>query len=147
MAARVTAAVELPYPVERVFRVATRIPDLPRWLPEVEAAQLLDPALAVGSRVRLKLGSAAGGAEITGTVRELSAPTTLLIAGSGGPLEVRVRTRLEALGDSTTRITVELDLAAPPFLGFIVKEAERRIGAGLPGALERFRALMDAEPA
>lgn len=144
--ATITAAVELPYPVEDVFRVATRIPDLPRWLPEVVAAELLDPELAVGSRVRLKLGPAAGGAEITGTVKELMEPSTLVIAGSGGPLHVRVQTRLEALGDATTRITLELDLSAPPFLGFIVKEAERRIGAELPGAMERFRALMDAEP-
>ncbi|MHB8893379.1 MAG: SRPBCC family protein [Candidatus Limnocylindrales bacterium] len=144
--ATITAAVELPHPVEVVFRVATRIPDLPRWLPEVVAAELLDPELAVGSRVRLKLGPAAGGAEITGTVKELMEPSTLVIAGSGGPLQVRVQTRLEALGDATTLITLELGLSAPPFLGFIAKEAERRIAAELPGAMERFRALMDAEP-
>ena len=144
--ATITAAVELPHPVEDVFRVATRIPDLPRWLPEVVAAELLDPELAVGSRVRLKLGPATGGAEITGTVKELMEPSTLVIAGFGGPLRVRVQTRLEALGDATTRITLELDLSAPPFLGFIAKEAERRIVAELPGAMERFRALMDAEP-
>ena len=144
--ATITAAVELPHPVEDVFRVATRIPDLPRWLPEVVAAELLDPELAVGSRVRLKLGPATGGAEITGTVKELMEPSTLVIAGFGGPLRVRVQTRLEALGDATTRITLELDLSAPPFLGFIAKEAERRIVAELPGAMERLRALMDAEP-
>jgi uncharacterized protein YndB with AHSA1/START domain len=144
---RVTTTVELPYPIADVFRVATRIADLPRWLPEVVAAELLDPRLEVGSRVRLKLGPATGGAEITGTVTELLAPTVLAIAGSGGPLRVTVGTQLAALGDATTRITLELDLGASPFLGFIVKEAERRIGAELPGAMERFRALLDAEPA
>lgn len=144
--ATITAAVELAYPVRDVFRVATRIPDLPRWLPEVVAAELLDPGLAVGSRVRLRLGPATGGAEITGTVKELVEPATLVIAGSGGPLGVTVRTTLIALGDAATRITLELDLSAPPFLGFIVKEAERRIRAELPAAMERFRTLMDAEP-
>ncbi len=141
----VRTAIELPYPIEAVFRVATRIPDLPRWLPEVVAAELLDPELQVGSRVLLKLGPATGGAEITGTVTGLAAPTMLAIGGSGGPLGVKVQTRLEALGDATTRITLALDLSAPPFLGFIAKEAERRIQAELPASMERFRALMDRE--
>jgi uncharacterized protein YndB with AHSA1/START domain len=142
----ITTAVELPYPVGDVFRVATRIPDLPGWLPEVVEAELLDPGLHAGSRVRLKLGPATGGAEITGTVKELREPVSLVIAGSGGPLKVNVRVLLAALDAATTRITLELDLSAPPFLGFIVKEAERRIGTELPGAMERFRALMDEEP-
>ncbi len=142
----ITTAVELPYPAGDVFRVATRIPDLPRWLPEVVEAELLDPGLRAGSRVRLRLGPATGGAEITGTVKEFREPVSLVIAGSGGPLKVDVRVLLAALDAGTTRITLELDLSAPPFLGFIVKEAERRIGTELPGAMERFRALMDAEP-
>ncbi len=142
----ITTTVELPYPAGAVFRVATRIADLPRWLPEVVEAQLLDASLQVGSRVRLKLGPATGGAEITGTVKELVAPSTLVIGGSGGPLRVEVRVQLTTLADALTRITLELDLSAPPFLGFIVKEAERRIDAELAGAMERFRALMDAEP-
>ncbi len=141
----ITTAVELPYPIEDVFRVATRIPDLPRWLPEVAAAELLDAPLRTGSRVRLTLGPATGGAVITGTVTGLEAPSMLAIGGSGGPLQVRVRTRLEALADASTRITLELDLATPPFLGFIAKEAERRIQAELPASMQRFRALMDAD--
>jgi hypothetical protein len=32
-------------------------------------------------------------------------------------------------------------------LGFIVREAERRIGAELPIALERLRGLVEIEPA
>ncbi len=143
---RVTAAVDLPYPADLVFRVATRVPALPRWLPEVVAAELLDPALALGSRVRLTLGPGTGNAEITGVVQELRAPELLEIAGSGGPLTVAVRTRLESGGPSATRVTLELDLDTPPFLGFIAREAERRIGAELPMALERFRALLDEEP-
>ena len=141
----ITTAVELPYPIEDVFRVATRIPDLPRWLPEVVAAELLDAPLRAGSRVRLTLGPATGGAVITGTVTGLEAPSMLAIGGAGGPLQVKVRTRLEALGDTSTRITLELDLATPPFLGFIAKEAERRIQAELPASMQRFRALMDEE--
>lgn len=141
----ITTTVELPYPTETVFRVATRIGDLPRWLPEVVEAELVDPSLRVGSRVRLKLGPATGSAEITGTVKELEDPSTLVIGGSGGPLRVEVRVQLTALADTATRITLKLDLSAPPFLGFIVKEAERRIDAELPAAMERFRALMDAE--
>lgn len=142
----ITTTVELPYPAAAVFRVATRIPDLPGWLPEVVGAELLDPPLQVGSRVRLKLGPATGGAEITGTVKEFDDPSTLVIGGSGGPLRVEVRVQLTSLADASTRITLELDLAAPPFLGFIVKDAERRIDAELPEAMERFRALMDEEP-
>ena len=141
----VRTAIELPYPIEAVFRVATRIPDLPQWLPEVVAAELLDPQLRVGSRVLLRLGPATGGAEITGTVTGLAAPSMLAISGSGGPLGVKVQTRLEALGDATTRITLALDLSAPPFLGFIAKEAERRIQTELPASMERFRALMERE--
>ncbi len=144
---RVTAAVELPYPADRVFQVATRVSELPRWLPEVVAAALLDPALAVGSRVRLTMGPGTGNAEITGVVQQLRAPELLEIAGSGGPLSVAVRTRLESRGPSATSVTLEIDLDTPPFLGFIAKEAERRIGAELPASLERFRALLDEEPA
>jgi uncharacterized membrane protein len=144
---RVSAALELPYPADRVFRVATRIGDLPRWMPEVVSAELLDPALAPGSRIRLKLGPATGGAEITGTVQELRAPQLLSIAGSGGPLAVKVLVRLTAPDPAATRVTLEIELSTPPFLGFIAKEAERRIQAELPASLERFRALMEAEPA
>jgi uncharacterized protein YndB with AHSA1/START domain len=144
---RVTASIDLPYPADRVFRVATRVADLPRWLPEVVAAELLDPTLVVGSRIRLRLGPGTGNAEITGTVGALRAPELLEIAGSGGPLTVRVRTSLAPLPDGGTRVVLELDLGTPPFLGFIAKEAERRIDSEMPAAMARFRALMVAEPA
>jgi uncharacterized protein YndB with AHSA1/START domain len=144
---RVSAAIDLAYPIERVFRVATRVADLPRWLPEVVSAELLDPPLAAGSRVRLRLGPSTGNAEITGVVQQMQPPERLEIAGAGGPLTVSVRTVLEAQGPSATRASLELEIGTPPFLGFIAKEAERRIQAELPASLERFRALLDAEPA
>jgi uncharacterized protein YndB with AHSA1/START domain len=142
---RVSASLELPYPAERVFEVATRIDDLPRWLPEVTVASLLDTPLALGSRVRLKLSSAAAGAEVTGTVRQLRPPSMLVIAGAGGPLAVEVRTRLDPVGDDglSTRIALEIDLTTSPLLGFIAREAERRINAELPAALDRFRHLVE----
>jgi uncharacterized protein YndB with AHSA1/START domain len=141
-----SASVELPYPVETVYRVATRVADLPRWLPEVVAAELLDPELAVGSRVRLRLGPAAGGAVISGVVDALRPPEEVEISGSGGPIGVDVRVRLTVLTPASTRVDLRLELRTPAFLGFIAKEAERRIAAELPGSLERFRALVDAEP-
>jgi uncharacterized protein YndB with AHSA1/START domain len=144
---RVNAAIDLPYPAERVWRVATRVEDMPRWLPEVVAAELLDPRLERGARIRLRLGPATGNAEITGTVERMEPAHLLEVAGSGGPLGVGVRTLLEADGPEATRVTLELDITTPPFLGFIGKEAERRINAELPAALGRFRELMDAEPA
>lgn len=144
---RIGASLELPHPPERVFRVATRIDDLPRWLPEVAEAELLDTPLTTGSRVRLKLSSVAAGAEIVGTVRQLRAPSILAIGGSGGPLTVEVRTRLDPVGAGSTRISLEIDLSASPLLGFIAREAERRINAELPKSLERFRSLLEAEPA
>lgn len=144
---RIAAELSLPCPVDRVFRVATRIGDLPRWLPEVAAAELLDPALAVGARVRLRLSAAAAGAEVTGKVTVLDPPHRLEISGSGGPIGVEVRVRLREEGPAATRAAIEIDLKTPPFLSFITKEAERRIESGLPGALERLRGLLDAEPA
>ena len=54
-------APQFPYPAGPVFRVATRIEDLPKWLPEVVSATLLDAPLAPGSRVRLKLSAVAAG--------------------------------------------------------------------------------------
>ncbi len=97
---KVTAAIELPYAVDDVFRVATRVEDMPRWLPEVVAAELLDPALVAGARIRLRLGPGTGNAEITGTIAELRPPTLLEITGSGGPLSVKVRDHLEPQGPS-----------------------------------------------
>jgi uncharacterized protein YndB with AHSA1/START domain len=143
---RVGASLELPYPPERVFRVATRIEDLPRWLPEVTAAELLDPPLAPGSRVRLRLAGIAAGTEVTGTVKQLRPPSILVIGGSGGPLTVEVRTRLDPVGETSTRISLEIDLSTSPLIGFIAREAERRINAELPASLERFRALLESEP-
>jgi carbon monoxide dehydrogenase subunit G len=143
---RVSASLELPHPPDRVFDMATRIADLPRWLPEVSEAELLDPVLETGSRVRLKLSAAAAGVEVMGTVRQLRKPSILAIGGSGGPLTIEVRTRLQPVGDTATRISLEIVLSAPPLLGFVAREAERRINAELPAALERFRALMAAEP-
>lgn len=144
---RIASELSLPCPVERVFLVATRIADLPLWMPEVVAAELVDPVLAIGSRVRLRLSAAAAGAEVTGAVTVLDPPHRLEISGSGGPIGVEVRVRLREEGPSTTRAVIEIDLTTPPFLSFITKEAERRIEAGLPGALERLRGLLDAEPA
>jgi uncharacterized protein YndB with AHSA1/START domain len=144
---RVTAAIDLPYAAERIWRVATRVEDMPRWLPEVVEAELLDPALVAGSRIRLRLGPGTGNAEITGTVAALRRPEAFEIAGSGGPLGVKVWTRLTSTGPDATRVSLELEISTPPFLGFIAREAERRIDAELPASLERFRALMDAEPA
>ena len=144
---RVSASLQLAYPVETVFAVATRIPDLPRWLPEVVAADLLDPDLTVGSRVRLRMGSATGNAEVVGTVKQYRPPNILAIGGSAGPLSIDVRTRLEGVSASVTRIVLEIEVVAPPLLGFVAREAERRINAELAGSLERLRGLIEAETA
>ena len=144
---RVAASVELHHPIERVFRVATRIEDLPKWLPQVVKAELLDPQLAAGSRVRLRLGQDAGGMVITGTAKAYRPPELLEISGKGGPVGFDVRTTLAAAGPETTRISLELTVSTPPFLGFIGREVEQRVGSELPGSLARFRALLDAEPA
>jgi uncharacterized protein YndB with AHSA1/START domain len=144
---RVTHAIELPFSPEAIWRVATRIEDLPRWLPEVVEAELLDPWLREGSRIRLRLGPGTGNAELTGTVVECREPERLEIAGSGGPLSVGVRTELAVARPGVTRVTLAVEISTPPFLGFVAKEAERRITAELPASLERFRALMEAEPA
>jgi uncharacterized protein YndB with AHSA1/START domain len=145
--ARITASIDLPHRPDRVWRVATRVADMPRWLPEVVEAELLDPVLASGSRIRLRLGPAAANAEITGTIAELDPPRVLEISGHGGPLGIQVWTKLAPIGADATRVSLELALSTPPFLGFIAKEAERRINAELPASLERFRALLEAEPA
>ncbi len=144
---RISASVALPYPPELVFRVATRVEDLPRWMPEVVSAEVLDPVLAVGSRARLRLSAAAAGAEVVATVTELAPASRLVMKGSGGPLGVTVAVSLREAGVGTTEATVEVDLTTPPFLGFVGREVERRLDAGLPGALERLRALIEAEPA
>ncbi|HEY5629325.1 MAG TPA: SRPBCC family protein [Candidatus Limnocylindrales bacterium] len=144
---RISASVALPYPPELVFRVATRIADLPRWMPEVVSADLLDPTLAVGSRVRLRLSSAAAGAEVVAAVTQLTPPARLVLNGSGGPLGVTVSVSLRATASGGSEATVDVELTTPPFLGFVAREAERKLDAGLPGALERLRALIEAEPA
>jgi uncharacterized protein YndB with AHSA1/START domain len=128
---RISASVTLPYPPERVWRVATRVDDLPRWMPEVVGAELLDPQLALGSRARLRLSAAAAGAVVTASVTEFSPPARLVMRGTGGPLGVVMRVSLQP----------------PPFLSFVAREVERRLEAGLPGSLERLRALIEAEPA
>lgn len=141
------ASVTLPYPPELVFRVATRVEDLPRWMPEVVAAQLLDaPPLAVGSRARLRLSPAVAGAEVVASVTELAPPSTLVMAGSGGPLGITVAVSLRPDGADSTHAQVDVDLTTPPFLGFVAREAERRLEDGLPAALERLKALIEAEP-
>ncbi len=144
---RISASVALPYPPELVFRVATRVADLPRWMPEVVSAEMLDPVLAVGSRARLRLSSAAAGAEVIAAVTQLVPPASLVMNGSGGPLGVTVAVSLRDAGAGGTEATVEVELATPPFLGFVAREVERKLDAGLPGALERLRALIEAEPA
>jgi uncharacterized protein YndB with AHSA1/START domain len=144
---RIAASLDLPYPPERVFRAATRVADLPRWMPEVASAELLDEVLAPGARVRLRLSQAAAGAEVLGTVSDLEAPRLLVITGSGGPIGVRVRVELRETTPGATHADLGIDLDTPPFLGFITREAERRIEDGLPDALVRLRALIEAEPA
>jgi uncharacterized protein YndB with AHSA1/START domain len=143
---RVTAAVDLPHPIEKVFRVATRVPDLPRWLPEVADAELLSPAMAQGSGVRLRMGPNAGGMVISGSVKRYRPPELLELTGKGGPVGFDVRTTLTASGPATTRIALQLEISTPPFLGFIGREAEVRISEAMPGSLARLRALLDAEP-
>lgn len=142
----IRASIALPFPPERVYRVATRVEDLPRWMPEVVGAELLDPPLAVGSRARLRLSSAAANAEVTASVTELVPAERLVMVGAGGPLGVTVRVALRPAGDGTDA-AVEVDLDTPPFLGFIAKEVERRLEAGMPASLAKLRALIEAEPA
>jgi uncharacterized protein YndB with AHSA1/START domain len=144
---KISASVALPYPPELVFRVATRVEDLPRWMPEVVTAELLDPVLAVGSRARIRLSSAAAGAEVVAAVTQLVPASRLVMNGSGGPLGVTVTVSLRETGAGGTEATVDLELTTPPFLGFIAREVEHKLDAGLPGALERLRALIEAEPA
>jgi uncharacterized protein YndB with AHSA1/START domain len=144
---RIVASLDLPHPIERVFRSALRVEDLPRWMPEVVAAELLDPVLATGARVKLRLSAAAAGAEVLGTISVLEPPRRLVITGAGGPIGVRVSVRLRETSPGATHADLEVDLDTPPFLGFVTREAERRIEAGLPEALVRLRALIDAEPA
>lgn len=143
---RVTAAVDLPHPIERVFRVATRVEDLPKWLPEVAGAELLGPEMAQGSGIRLRMGPNAGGMVINGSVKAYRPPELLQLAGKGGPVGFDVRTALTATSAETTRIALQLEISTPPFLGFIGREAEIRIGEAMPGSLARLRALLDAEP-
>ena len=144
---RIHASVVLPYPPDLVFRVATRIEDLPKWMPEVMAAELLDPPLALGSRARLRLSPAAANAEVTASVSELTPPERLVMSGSGGPLGVTVAVVLRESNAGGTDARVEVNLSTPPFLGFIAREVEGRLQAGLPSALVRLRALIEAEPA
>jgi hypothetical protein len=142
---RVGASLQIPFAAETVFAVATRVEDLPRWLPEVVDANLIDPVLTVGSRIRLKMGAAAAGTELIGTVKQFRAPTILAIGGSAGPLTIDVRTRLDPVAPEATRIVLEVEISASPLLGFIAREAERRINAELMGSLERLRTLITAE--
>lgn len=142
---RVSASLQLNYPTEVVFEVATRIGDLRNWLPEVVDARLLDPTMTQGSRVWLRMGPATGNAEITGSVKQYRPPTALAIGGSAGPLTIDVRTRLEQIDAAKTRIFLEIEVHAPPLLGFIAREAERRINAELYPSLERLKALVEAE--
>ena len=128
----VTAAIDLSYAIDDLFRVATRVQDMPRWLPEVVAAELLDPALVAGARIRLRLGPGTGNAEITGTIADLRPPALLEISGSGGPLSIKVWTVLEPRGPAATRVSLELELSTPPFLGFIAKEAGGRSTRSCP---------------
>lgn len=142
------ASVTLPYPPDLVFRVATRVEDLPRWMPEVVAAHLLDaPPLAIGSRARLRLSPAVGSAEVVASVTELAPPAKLVMTGSGGPLGITVAVSLRPDGPDSTDATVDVDLTTPPFLGFVAREVERRLEDGLPDALARLKALIEAEPA
>ncbi len=141
---KVGASLELPYPAAQVFAIACRVEVLPQWFPEVAEAELLDAPLRAGSRIRLRLGPGGGGTEVTGAVRELHAPSLMAIAGSGGPLRIEVRTTLTS-APTGCRVATEVQVAAPPLMGFIGREAERRIATELPAALERLRALIAAE--
>lgn len=141
---KVGASLELPYPAAQVFAMACRVEVLPQWFPEVAEAELLDAPLRAGSRIRLRLGPGGGGTEVTGAVRELHAPSLMAIAGSGGPLRIEVRTTLTP-APSGCRVATEVQVAAPPLMGFIGREAERRIATELPAALERLRALIAAD--
>ena len=51
---KVGASLQLPYPAETVYRVATRIEDLPQWLPEVVEAERRINAELFGALERFK---------------------------------------------------------------------------------------------
>ena len=58
---RVTSTIDLAYPVDLVWRVATRVEDMPRWMPEVVGAELLDllagrRSLRVGPGLDVEVG-------------------------------------------------------------------------------------------
>ena len=63
------------------------------------------------------------------------------------PISMRLPSVGAGADGAGTEATVELDLETPPFLGFLAREAEERLSAGLPGALDRLRVLIEDEPA
>jgi uncharacterized protein YndB with AHSA1/START domain len=143
---RTTSTIAIARPIEVVFRVVSRVDDFPAWMPQVSEAALLDPKLETGSRIRLRLGPPGGGTAVTGTITALEPPHILAVGGSGGPLRIAVQAVLAAI-DGETRIDLAIDVEASPLLGFIVREADQRISAELPAALDRLRALAEAETA
>ena len=70
----------------RSRRVSTSCPP---GCPRSSRRRLLDSPLSPGSRVRLKLSSAAAGTEVVGTVRQLRPPSVFVIGGSGWPADGR----------------------------------------------------------
>ena len=124
---------QLPYPAETVYRVATRIQDLPRWLPEVVGAELLDPTLSRGQPRPVADGT---GGRRRRDHRDREAAAAAVDAGDRrlrGPLSIDVRTRLDRAAHVHAGRRSRSRSDAPPLMGFIAREAERRINAELFG--------------
>ena len=146
---RVTAAIDLPFPADSCSASPRASRTCRAGCPRSWRRSCSTRRSREGSRIRLRLGPGDGQRgdhrDRASSCREPERARDRRdrrAARRHGPDDARRRRGRRRRGSS-----LELEISTPPFLGFIAKEAERRINAELPASLERFRALLEAEPA
>jgi uncharacterized protein YndB with AHSA1/START domain len=141
---RVDASVEIERPPGEVFAYLARIEHLRDWLPGIDVAERTSPEpVGPGTRFRLASATPAGRLELRGEVTELVPERLLAVRAGSSQAVVAGRCELVPQG-AGTRLSVRTEVELKGWLRFAEGTVAGNLRTGLPAALARLRAKLEA---
>ena len=112
MSVQIQVSTVIDRPVAKVFQFIARelVRNLPRWDPYMELEQVTDGPIVVGTVIRRR--NSRSGTPIEGTmeVLEFEPNRAMGVVIHDGPVEVRARMTFEAVSESQTTVTTNVEI-------------------------------------
>lgn len=142
-------SIDIDRPATQVFGYVTDPTRFHEWQAGVVSGGMKEPGSArVGSHCVMT--RRIGGAErpSTSVLTRLSPPTSWAVRGIDGPIRALVDVRVEAMDESRSRVTIEVDFEGHGIGKFLVPLVVRRQAAKeMPANCRRLKGRLEALPA